>query len=540
MFVDVMNRIDLSYTGIAKNKKIIRNPSYDELRDYETNESVDGYERGTITDSGAVSVDTGKFTGRSAKDKYIVTCDEAIKNIWWEESGSDNKRMTQTTWNHLKEITTNQLSNKKLFVMDGYCGANKDTRLSVRLITEVAWMAHFFKNMFIRPNKKELDNFVPDWTILNACKTKAQNYREIGLRSETFIAFHLQEKMTLIGNTWYGGEIKKGIFSMMNYFLPLKGIGSFHCSANMGIDNDVALFFGLSGTGKTTLSADPKRALIGDDEHGWDNDGVFNHEGGCYAKTINLSKEQEPDIYNAIRKDALLENVCVNADYSVDYTSIKKTENTRVSYPIYHIDNIVKPVSKGGHPKHIIFLTCDAHGVLPPVSKLNIGQAMYQFLSGYTAKIAGTELGLKKTIEAFSTCFGKPFLLLHPSKYADILSEKMVEFGTRGYLVNTGWTGGGFGVGNRISIKNTRAIIDNVVSGQIEDSPYYTDAHFGFKVPMQLDNVDTNILSPRDTWKDKKAYDNTLNSLINKFQENFIKFTDSESGRYYMEFGPKQ
>jgi phosphoenolpyruvate carboxykinase (ATP) len=539
MFVDIQEKLDLAYVGITRCSEIIHNPSYEELYDYETSFNAKGYEKGVVTSSGAVSVDTGAFTGRSAQDKYIVECESSIENVWWEDVGSDNKRMSQESWNELKYISTNQLEGKRLFVMDGFCGANPQTRLSVRLVTEVAWMAHFFKNMFIRPTAQELEKFKPDWTILNACKAKADNFKSLGLRSETYVAFHIQERMTLIGNTWYGGEIKKGIFSMMNYFLPLKGIGSFHCSANVGEKGDVALFFGLSGTGKTTLSADPKRALIGDDEHGWDAEGVFNHEGGCYAKTINLSKEQEPDIYNAIKRDALLENVDLKEDGAVDYSSNTKTENTRVSYPIYHIENIVKPVSKAGHPKKIIFLTCDAYGVLPPVAKLSVGQAMYQFLSGYTAKVAGTELGIKEPTAAFSSCFGQPFLLLHPAKYADILSAKMVEHGTSAYLVNTGWTGGGYGVGNRISIKDTRAIIDAIVEGTIESSPCYTDANFGFEVPETLYNVDSEILSPRETWLDKQEYDLTLEALIKKFQENFVKFSNIDSGKKYMKFEPK-
>jgi phosphoenolpyruvate carboxykinase (ATP) len=540
MAVDMMERIELGNVGIDHVGEIIHNPSYDLLFEHETSEKAKGYEKGTVTKSGAIAVDTGVFTGRSAKDKYIVECEESLQNVWWEDHGSDNKRISQSTWNVLKDITTKQLTNTKLYVIDGFCGANTQTRLSVRLVTEVAWMAHFFKNMFVRPSQDELDNFKPDWTILNACKTKAENYKELGLRSETYVAFNIEERMTIIGNTWYGGEIKKGIFSMMNYFLPLKGIGSFHCSANVGKDKDVALFFGLSGTGKTTLSADPKRALIGDDEHGWDNQGVFNHEGGCYAKTIKLSRENEPDIYDAIRRDALLENVVVREDGSVDYDSNAKTENTRVSYPIYHIDNIVKPISKAGHPSKIIFLTCDAYGVLPPVSKLSIEQAMYQYLSGYTAKVAGTELGIKEPTAAFSSCFGQPFLLLHPTQYAEILGKKMQEHRASAYLVNTGWTGGTYGEGNRISIKDTRAIIDAIMDGSIDRVDCYTDANFGFEVPQSLNDVDDDILHPRETWVDKDAYDKAYANLIQKFQDNFKRFMTIEAGKKYEEYGPKQ
>lgn len=538
MTTEAKSRIDLSEFGIHSDN-IIHNLSYEELYNYETSADAQGYEKGTETRSGAVSVDTGVFTGRSAKDKYIVTTESAEENVWWSDEGSDSKRMSPKTWDHLKGLATSRLNNQRLFVMDGFCGANPQTRMSVRLVTEIAWMAHFFKNMFIRPTEEELKSFKPDWTILNACKTKCEDYEKWGLRSETFITFNLDERMTLIGNTWYGGEIKKGIFSMMNYFLPLKGIGSFHCSANVGKNGDSALFFGLSGTGKTTLSADPKRALIGDDEHGWDNEGVFNLEGGCYAKTIKLSPKNEPDIYNAIKRDALLENVVVNDDRSVDYDSNAKTENTRVSYPIYHIDNIVKPVSKAGHPKVIVFLTCDAYGVLPPVSKLNKEQAMYQFLSGYTAKVAGTELGVKEPTAAFSACFGKPFLLLHPAKYAKILGKKMEEHNSKAYLVNTGWTGGGYGVGNRISLPDTRAIIDAIVDGSIENADFTTDKYFGFSIPKALPNVNPGILNPKDTWDDKSAYDETYKKLVNKFIENYKCFNNTEDARHYESFGPK-
>ncbi len=529
----------LKKCGINETKEIFHNISYEGLYDHETSATAQGYEKGVETATGAVAVDTGKYTGRSPKDKFIVETSEAKKNVWWAKDGSDNKPLSIESWQHLKTLATTQLNDKKLYVMDGFCGANPETRLSVRLVTEVAWMAHFFKNMFIRPTADELKNFTPDWTILNACKTKCEDYQKWGLNSETFVAFNIAERMTLIGGTWYGGEIKKGIFSMMNYFLPLQDIGSFHCSANVGKEGDSALFFGLSGTGKTTLSADPKRELIGDDEHGWDHDGIFNLEGGCYAKTINLSKENEPDIYHAIRRDALLENVVLNDDKSIDFASNAKTENTRVSYPIYHIDNIVKPISKAGHPTKIIFLTCDAYGVLPPVSKLSIEQAMYQFLSGYTAKVAGTELGVKEPTAVFSSCFGQPFLLLHPTKYAEILGKKMLEHGASAYLVNTGWTGGGYGKGHRISIKDTRAIIDAVLDGSIDHAPLRKDEMFGFEIPQALHDVDSNILNPRNTWTDKAAYDAQYQKLAEMFVNNFKKFTNNDLGKKYEQYGPK-
>lgn len=422
--------------------------------------------------------------------------------------------------------------------MDGFCGANKETRLSVRLVTEVAWQAHFFKNMFIEPTSDELKLFKPDFTILNACKTHCEDFEKYNLRSDVFVAFNLKERMQLIGGTWYGGEMKKGIFSIMNYFLPLKGIGALHCSANMGDNGDVALFFGLSGTGKTTLSADPKRKLIGDDEHGWDNDGIFNFEGGCYAKTIDLTEEKEPDIFHAIKRDALLENVVINADATVDYSSNEKTENTRVSYPINHIDNIVKPISKGGHANKIIFLTCDAYGVLPPVSKLTSDQAMYQYLSGYTAKVAGTELGITEPTATFSACFGSPFLTVHPTLYADILGKKMDEHNADAYLVNTGWSGGAYGVGNRINLPNTRAIIDAILDGSIESAEFVNFDVFNFQIPTALNNVDANILNPRDTWEDKAAYDAMREKLANQFKSNFKKFTNTDKGKQLEGVGP--
>lgn len=525
-------------TGIENPGAVYHNLSYEELFQHETADNLEGYEKGTLTAQDAVAVDTGKFTGRSAKDKYIVNDDATADTVWWEKDGSTNKEMSPETWAHLKSLCADQLSGKDLYVVDGYCGANEDTRMSVRLVTEVAWQAHFFKNMFIRPTADELKTFKPDFTILNACRTKCENPEKYGLRSDVFVAFNLTERIQLIGGTWYGGEMKKGIFSIMNYYLPLKKIGALHCSSNQGKDGDVALFFGLSGTGKTTLSADPKRALIGDDEHGWDDAGVFNFEGGCYAKTIDLTREKEPDIYDAIRRDALLENVVVNADGSVDYTDGSKTENTRVSYPIYHIDNIVKPVSKGGHANKIIFLTCDAYGVLPPVSKLSKEQAMYQYLSGYTAKVAGTELGITEPTATFSPCFGGPFLTVHPTQYADILGEKMDAHNADAYLVNTGWIGGAYGVGNRISLKNTRAIIDAILDGSIEDAEFETTQYFGVQIPTSLPNVDENVLNPAKSWDDKDAYAETAKKLVSLFQNNFEKYANTPSGAAVKEAGP--
>lgn len=530
---------DLINLGITDTQDVFKNLNYDELYQHELNDNLEGYEKGKLTSLGAVAVDTGKFTGRSAKDKYIVKSSQSENNVWWKAQGSDNQPLSEEAWNDLKDICTTTLSGKKLYIMDGFCGANKDTRMSVRLITEVAWQAHFFKNMFIRPTAEELESFNPDWTILNACKATCPDFEKYNMRSETFIAFNIEERMSLIGGTWYAGEMKKGIFSIMNFFLPLKGIGALHCSANMGDNGETALFFGLSGTGKTTLSADPKRQLIGDDEHGWDNEGVFNFEGGCYAKTIHLSEEKEPDIYRAIKKDALLENVIIDQNGHVDFSDNSKTENTRVSYPIYHIDNIVKPTSKGSHPNKIIFLTCDAYGVLPPVSKLTKEQAMYQYLSGYTAKVAGTELGVTEPTATFSACFGAPFLLLHPTKYAEILGKKMEEHQSDAYLVNTGWTGGAYGIGHRISLKNTRAIIDAILDGSIEDSEFETSATFKFQIPKSINNIDSKILNPINAWEDRDAYAESAKKLANLFSNNFKKFSDLEEGKKLDKFGPQ-
>jgi phosphoenolpyruvate carboxykinase (ATP) len=504
---------------------------------------LNGCERGFVTKFGAVAVGTGKFTGRSPQDKYVVQEPSCEKYVWWAQPGapgSDNKPLSPEIWSELKKVAVNQLTGKKLYVTDAFCGANPETSLKVRIVTEVAWMSHFAKNMFIRPSEKELENFVPDFTILNACKTTNPNFQKHGLRSEVFIAFNLAERMAVIGGTWYGGEIKKGIFSIMNYYLPLKGIGSFHCSANQGRKGDTALFFGLSGTGKTSLSTDPNRQLIGDDEHGWDDAGIFNFEGGCYAKCISLDPEKEPQIYKAIKRDALLENVDYNpATGEIDFSSAKKTENTRVSYPIYHIDNIVAPVSKGDHPKNIIFLTADAFGILPPVAMLTEEQAMYHFLSGYTAKVAGTELGVKEPSATFSSCFGAAFLTLHPMKYAEILGKKMKKYGSKAYLVNTGWIGGGYGVGHRIDITQTRNMITAILEDTLEKNGFEELPVFGLRIPKSVAGVDPKILNPRNTWADKQAYDEMAKKLAGMFIQNFQKFTDSPEAKKLIGVGPK-
>ncbi len=536
-----MSIINLDYLGI-KAAQLFYNLSFDDLFTHETDPHLEGYERATVTTLGAVAVDTGRFTGRSPKDKYVVQDEQTKDHVWWATGlpgGSDNKAISGETWAHLKEISIQQLNNKKLYVIDGFCGANKDTRICVRLVTEVAWMAHFFKNMFIRPTQEELKNFKPDWTILNACKTTCQDFKKWGLRSEVFIAFNMTERMTVIGGTWYGGEMKKGIFSIMNYFLPLKGMGAFHCSANQGRDGDTALFFGLSGTGKTTLSTDPHRALIGDDEHGWDHEGVFNFEGGCYAKCIGLTPEREPEIYRAIRRDALLENCDIDAKGQVDFFSKRKTENTRVSYPLNHIENIVKPVSKGTHPSKIIFLACDAYGILPPVAKLTSAQAMYHFLSGYTAKVAGTELGVHEPTATFSACFGKAFLMVHPTKYAQILAEKMQTHHASAYLLNTGWIAGPYGVGHRIALNDNRLSIDAILDGSLERGEFETLPIFNLQIPKTVRGMDSKILNPRNLWADKNAYDQTARKLASMFIENFKLFTDTAHGKDLIAAGPQ-
>lgn len=536
---DRLKEIGLDSLGIRSVDTLFYNLSYDELFQHETEYPDDDFGKGTVTSTGAVAVDTGRFTGRSPKDKYIVRHPDSEEDVWWAGTGSDNHPIEPEVWDKLKAHTLDRLNGQKLYVMDLFCGANPSTRLSIRLVTEVAWKAHFAKNMFIRPTDKELEDFQPDWTILDSCKTSYENFKEDGLRSEVYAAFNIKERQTVIGGTWYGGEIKKGIFTMMNYFLPMKGIGAFHCSANQGRDGDTALFFGLSGTGKTTLSADPKRLLIGDDEHGWDDDGVFNFEGGCYAKCINLSEENEPDIFRAIKRDALLENVSLRADGSVDFDDVSKTENTRVSYPLYHINNIVKPVSKGRHPKNVIFLTCDAFGVLPPVARLTPDQAQYQYLSGYTAKVAGTELGVKEPTATFSPCFGGPFLLLHPTRYGDILAKKMREHGANAYLVNTGWSGGPYGDGQRMSLKVTRRIIDAILDGSMDQASYCSFPIFGFEIPKEIDGVPSGLLNPRATWSDAAAYDEALKKLARMFQDNFAKYTDNDAGKALTSAGPQ-
>ncbi|MDO6425574.1 phosphoenolpyruvate carboxykinase (ATP) [Thalassotalea sp. 1_MG-2023] len=531
----LLQNLNLSQYGITDISEVVYNPSYEVLFAEETKAELSGFDKGTVTESGAVAVDTGIFTGRSPKDKYIVRDDVTKDTVWWSDQGkNDNKPMTQETWEHLKGLVTSRLSGKRLFIVDTYCGANEDTRLKVRFITEVAWQAHFVKNMFIRPSEEELKDYQPDFVVMNGAKTTNDKWQEQGLNSENFVAFNLTEKMQLIGGTWYGGEMKKGMFSMMNYLLPLKGIASMHCSANVGKEGDVAIFFGLSGTGKTTLSTDPKRELIGDDEHGWDDNGVFNFEGGCYAKTINLSEENEPDIFNAIRRDALLENVSVDNNGKIDYDDNAKTENTRVSYPIHHIENIVKPISRAGHAKKVIFLTADAFGVLPPVAKLTPEQTEYYFLSGFTAKLAGTERGITEPTPTFSSCFGAAFLSLHPTKYAEVLRNRMQNVGAEAYLVNTGWNG----TGKRISIKATRAIIDSILDGSIDHAETEVLPLFNLAVPKGIAGVDDNILDPRATYQDANEWHEKAVGLANRFIENFTKFTDTDNGKSLVKAGP--
>ena len=530
--------ISLEKYGIKNVTEIVYNPSYDLLYNEELNNNLQGYEKGQLTELGAVNVMTGEFTGRSPKDKYIVKDSTTENTIWWnsEKAVNDNKPISTETWNALKETTASQLSEKRLFVVDAFCGANENTRLKVRFIMEVAWQAHFVTNMFIRPNAEELANFgEPDFVVMNGSKTSFKDYAAHGLNSEVYVAFNLTEKIQLIGGTWYGGEMKKGLFSLMNYYLPLQGISSMHCSANKGKDGDVAVFFGLSGTGKTTLSTDPKRELIGDDEHGWDNDGVFNFEGGCYAKTIDLSAANEPDIFKAIKKDALLENVTVDAHGKIDFKDGSVTQNTRVSYPIYHIDNIVKPISKAGHATKVIFLTADAFGVMPPVSKLTPEQTKYYFLSGFTAKLAGTERGVTEPQPTFSACFGKAFLSLHPTKYGEELVKKMEEHQATAYMVNTGWNG----TGKRISIKDTRAIIDAILDGSIEKTATTTVPVFNFLVPTALHDVDASILDPRNTYANASEWDTKAEDLATRFIKNFVQYTDNEEGAALVEAGPK-
>ena len=534
-----MKQIDLAKYGITGVTEIVYNPSYETLYKEETNPNLTGFDRGQLTELGAINVMTGVYTGRSPKDKFFVMDDVSKDTVWWTspEYPNDNKPITKDAWRELKRIAVGELSGKKLYVVDAFCGASVNTRIKVRFIMEVAWQAHFVRNMFIRPTEEELEHFgEPDFVIFNASKAKVDNYKELGLNSETAVAFNLEEKIQVIINTWYGGEMKKGMFSYMNYLLPLKGIASMHCSANTDLEGKhTAIFFGLSGTGKTTLSTDPKRLLIGDDEHGWDDEGVFNFEGGCYAKVINLSKEAEPDIYNAIRRDALLENVTVSADGKIDFCDKSVTENTRVSYPIYHIKNIVRPVSKAGAAEKVIFLTADAFGVLPPVSILTPEQTQYYFLSGFTAKLAGTERGITEPTPTFSACFGAAFLSLHPTKYGEELVRKMKKSGAKAYLVNTGWNG----TGKRISIKDTRRIIDAIIDGSIDKMPTKTIPYFDLAVPTELHDVDTNILDPRNTYADKSVWDTKAKDLAGRFIKNFDKFTGNALGKSLVAAGPK-
>ncbi len=533
-----MGNLDLTKYGITNVKEILRNPSYETLFTEETKPKLEGFEKGQLTELDAVNVMTGIFTGRSPKDKYIVKDSVTKDTIWWttERSPNDNKPLSPEVWKDLKETSAKQLSGKKLYVIDGFAGANEDTRLKVRFIMEVAWQAHFVKNMFVRPSDEELANFgEPDFVVLNASKTVNNKWKEHGMHSDVYTVFNLTEKMQVIGGSWYGGEMKKGMFAMMNYYLPLQNIAAMHCSANMGKNGDVAIFFGLSGTGKTTLSTDPKRQLIGDDEHGWDDDGVFNFEGGCYAKTINLDKKAEPDIYGAIKRDALLENVTVDENGKIDFTDGSVTQNTRVSYPIYHINNIVKPVSKGGHANKVIFLSADAFGVLPPVSKLTKEQTKYHFLSGFTAKLAGTERGVTTPQPTFSACFGEAFLSLHPTKYGEELVRKMEEHGAEAYLVNTGWNG----TGKRISIQDTRGIIDAILDGSIEKAETKQLPIFNLEIPTSLTGVDTGILDPRDTYADPKEWEEKAQDLAPRFINNFVKYTDNDEGKSLVAAGPQ-
>ena len=532
-----MANIDLSKYGITGVTEILYNPTYEVLYNEETKPGLEGFEKGQVTELGAINVMTGVYTGRSPKDKYIVMDANSKDTVWWtsEEYKNDNHPLSEENWAILKSLAQKQLSGKRLFVVDGFCGTHKDTRMKVRFIMEVAWQAHFVTNMFIRPqNQAEFDQ-EPDFVVYCAAKAKVENYKEMGLNSETAVAFNVTSKEQVILNTWYGGEMKKGMFSMQNYFLPLKGIASMHCSANTDLNGEnTAIFFGLSGTGKTTLSTDPKRLLIGDDEHGWDDHGVFNLEGGCYAKVINLDKESEPDIYGAITRDALLENVTVDENGKINFADKSVTENTRVSYPIYHIHNIVRPVSHAPAAKQVIFLSADAFGVLPPVSILDPEQTKYYFLSGFTAKLAGTERGITEPTPTFSACFGQAFLELHPTKYAEELVKKMEKSGAKAYLVNTGWNG----TGKRISIRDTRGIIDAILNGSIETAPTKVIPHFNFEVPTELPGVDSHILDPRDTYADASVWEEKAKDLAGRFVKNFKKYENNEAGKALVAAGP--
>ena len=534
-----MAEIDLTKYGITGVTEIVHNPSYEMLFEEETKPGLEGYEKGQVSELGAVNVMTGIYTGRSPKDKFIVEDENSKGTVWWtsDEYKNDNHPASQETWNAVKDIALKELSGKRLFVVDAFCGANHDTRMGVRFIVEVAWQAHFIENMFILPTEEELASFEPDFVVYNASKAKVENYKELGLNSETAVVFNITSREQVILNTWYGGEMKKGIFSMMNYYLPLKGIAAMHCSANTDMNGEnTAIFFGLSGTGKTTLSTDPKRLLIGDDEHGWDDNGVFNFEGGCYAKVINLDKESEPDIYNAIKRNALLENVTLDENGKIDFDDKSVTENTRVSYPINHIENIVRPVSSAPAAKNVIFLSADAFGVLPPVSILTPEQTQYYFLSGFTAKLAGTERGITEPTPTFSACFGQAFLELHPTKYAEELIKRMEKSGAKAYLVNTGWNGSG----KRISIRDTRGIIDAILNGDINNAPTKQLPIFNFEIPTELNGVDTNILDPRDTYADVSEWETKANDLADRFIKNFGKYEGNPAGKALVAAGPQK
>mgnify|MGYP002510615717 FL=1 len=534
----MMANVDLSQYGITGTTEIVYNPSYEMLFEEETKPTLEGYEKGQVSELGAVNVMTGIYTGRSPKDKFIVMDENSKDTVWWTTDAykNDNHPASQEAWDTVKKIALEELSNKRLFVVDAFCGANKDTRMAIRFIVEVAWQAHFVKNMFIQPSAEELENFKPDFVVYNASKAKVENYKELGLNSETAAMFNITSREQVIVNTWYGGEMKKGMFSMMNYYLPLKGIASMHCSANTDMNGEnTAIFFGLSGTGKTTLSTDPKRLLIGDDEHGWDDNGVFNFEGGCYAKVINLDKESEPDIYNAIKRNALLENVTLDADGKIDFNDKSVTENTRVSYPIDHIEKIVRPVSAAPAAKEVIFLSADAFGVLPPVSILTPEQTQYYFLSGFTAKLAGTERGITEPTPTFSACFGQAFLELHPTKYGEELVKRMEANGAKAYLVNTGWNG----TGKRITIKDTRGIIDAILNGDILNAPTKKIPYFNFEVPTELPGVDSGILDPRDTYADAAEWEAKAKDLAQRFVKNFAKYEGNEAGKALVAAGPQ-
>ncbi len=533
-----MAEINLSKYGINGTTEIVHNPSYEMLFEEETKPELEGFEKGQVSELGAVNVMTGIYTGRSPKDKFIVMDENSKDTVWWtsDEYKNDNHPASEETWKAVKDIALKELSNKRLFVVDAFCGANEDTRMSIRFIMEVAWQAHFIRNMFIMPTEEELEKFEPDFVVYNASKAKVENYKELGLNSETAAMFNITSREQVIVNTWYGGEMKKGMFSMMNYYRPLKGIASMHCSANTDMNGEnTAIFFGLSGTGKTTLSTDPKRLLIGDDEHGWDDDGIFNFEGGCYAKVINLDKESEPDIYNAIKRDALLENVTLDAEGKIDFNDKSVTENTRVSYPINHIEKIVRPKSAAPAAKEVIFLSADAFGVLPPVSILTPEQTQYYFLSGFTAKLAGTERGITEPTPTFSACFGQAFLELHPTKYAEELVKRMEKSGAKAYLVNTGWNG----TGKRISIRDTRGIIDAILNGDILKASTKKIPYFNFDVPTELPGVDTNILDPRNTYADASQWEEKAKDLAQRFVKNFAKYEGNEAGKALVPAGPQ-